>query len=115
MLRRFSATVLLWMVAPAFAAELPRGRPPEASGPRVSVLDYGADPADNDHDDTAAVSAAIAATPDPGTIFFPAGVYNVRWVKTIKGRRGLSMAPWEVPMASGGKVPMRARLSRAPV
>lgn len=91
MFMRLSALVLIGMISPAYGATLPRGRPPEALGPRVSVVDYGADPADSDHDDTRAVSAAIAATPDPGTVFFPAGVYNVRWVKTIRGRRGLSL------------------------
>ena len=69
------------------ATELPRGEPPQPAPKRLNVAEFGAHLADDDHDDTAAVNAAIKAAGDRTTLYFPAGVYNVRWVDSIRSRR----------------------------
>lgn len=71
--------------------ELPRGEPPQPAADRVNVADFGARPADDEHDDTPAVNAAIKAARHRTTLYFPAGVYNVRWVDEIKNFEGLSI------------------------
>lgn len=71
--------------------ELPQGDPPQPAEKRISVLDFGARPEDDDHDDTPAVSAAVKAAENNSTLYFPAGVYNVRWVAEIKDFDGLSI------------------------
>ncbi len=48
----------------------------------VNVADYGAT-GDGTTDDTAAIVAAIAATPDNATCFFPAGTYKITSTLTI--------------------------------
>ena len=75
----------------ARAVELPRGEPPQPATLRVNVVDFGAHPADDEHDDTAAVSKAVKAAGNNTTLYFPAGTYNVRWVAEIKDFDGLSI------------------------
>ena len=88
-----AAGILAAGAAPApRGPELPRGDPPRPAEKRINVAEHGADLVDNDHDDTAAVSAAVAAAQDDATLYFPAGTYNVRWVREIKGFHGLSLA-----------------------
>ena len=41
----------------------------------TSVMDYGAI-GDGSADDTAAITAAIAALPSPGVLYFPPGTYK---------------------------------------
>ncbi len=45
------------------------------NGKKIDVTDYGADPADNGNDDTAAVQKAVASASDGDIIYFPEGVY----------------------------------------
>ncbi len=47
------------------------------TGKKINVKDYGADPADNGKDDTAAVQKAINAAGDKDIIYFPNGIYNL--------------------------------------
>jgi parallel beta-helix repeat protein len=49
----------------------------QVSGRQLNVVDFGADPADNDHDDTPAVNAAISAAEPGDEVYLPAGVYNL--------------------------------------
>jgi len=74
-----------WVVNPA-----PRS-PPEPVGRVIDVTTFGIDLADNDADDSEAVSTAIASAGDNCTLYFPAGVYNVRWVRKIDKANGLSI------------------------
>jgi len=69
----------------------PRGEPPQPSRKRVNVAQFGANPADDEYDDTLAVNAAIKVAGDNTTLHFPAGTYNVRWVDRIVGFDGLSL------------------------
>ncbi|HEY8471131.1 MAG TPA: right-handed parallel beta-helix repeat-containing protein [Natronosporangium sp.] len=57
----------------------PHPLPPRnpVSGDRHNVTDYGADPADTDHDDAPAINAAIAAAQRGDEVYLPAGVYNL--------------------------------------
>jgi len=75
----------------ARAVELPRGEPPQPAAKRINVADFGAHPADDDFDDTAAVNAAIKAAGNDSTLYFPAGTYNVKWVAEMKNFDGLSI------------------------
>ena len=75
----------------AQAVELPRGEPPQPAATRINVADFGANLADDEHDDTAAVSKAVKAANNNTTLYFPAGTYNVRWVAEIKDFDGLSI------------------------
>lgn len=70
---------------------LPSGSPPEPVGRVINVAAFGVDLADNGLDDTDAVSAAIASAGDNCTLYFPKGVYNVRWVRKIEKATGLSI------------------------
>ncbi len=45
------------------------------TGKKINVKDYGADPADNGKDDTAAVQKAVASANKGDIIYFPEGVY----------------------------------------
>lgn len=83
------AFILLSVVASG--AELPPGEAPQPAAKRINVAEHGADLADSDHDDTAAVSAALKAAGNDSTLYFPAGTYNVRWVGEIKNFDGLSL------------------------
>lgn len=65
--------------------------PPEPVGRVINVATFGVDLADNDVDDTGAVSAAMASACDNCTLYFPKGVYNVRWVREIEKVNGLSI------------------------
>lgn len=71
--------------------DIPQGDPPQPAAKRINVADFGARPADDDHDDTPAVSAAVKAAENNCTLYFPAGVYNVRWVAEIRNFDGLSL------------------------
>ena len=55
----------------------------------VNVLDYGATPND-DTDDTAAIQAAIDATPSGGTLYIPGGTYKIN-PTFYKGSYGLHL------------------------
>jgi hypothetical protein len=87
----YASAVLLRANFPAHGGKLPQGEPPQPVGPRINVAEYGADLRDNDHDDTAALNAALTAATDHSTLYFPAGTYNVRWVDKITGFDGLSL------------------------
>ncbi|HBE04499.1 MAG: hypothetical protein A2096_16490 [Spirochaetes bacterium GWF1_41_5] len=49
-----------------------------AGGKRILVTDYGADLKNNEKDDAAAVRSAVENALPGDTVFFPAGVYNLR-------------------------------------
>ena len=84
--------LVLTAALPAFAAvELPRGDPPQPAARRINVADFGPSLADDEHDDTPAVSAAIKAATNNSTLYFPAGTYNVKWVGEMKDFDGLSL------------------------
>jgi len=64
--------------------------PPDAG--LVNVLDYGAKPDEPDHDDTAAIQAALDAFPAASRIIYlPNGIYTItdtlRWPRTPEGGR----------------------------
>lgn len=46
------------------------------TGRTISVVDFGADPADNDADDRPAIEAALQSADFGDELYFPAGVYN---------------------------------------
>ncbi|MHB8953588.1 MAG: glycosyl hydrolase family 28-related protein [Pirellulaceae bacterium] len=73
------------------ATELPHGDPPQPASRRINVADFGAHLSDDDHDDTPAVNAAIKAVTNDSTLYFPAGVYNLRWLDKIRGFDSLSI------------------------
>ena len=50
---------------------------------RLFPADFGASLADDERDDTPAVSAAIKAATNNSTLYFPAGTYNVKWVAEV--------------------------------
>ena len=89
----FTTTLIVLAAAlPAIAAvELPRGDPPRPAARRINVADFGASLADDERDDTPAVSAAIKAATNSSTLYFPAGTYNVKWVAEVKNFDGLSL------------------------
>jgi hypothetical protein len=88
----FGLTGRVGAAAPAAGdPDLPRGEPPQPAAKRINVVDFGARPADDEHDDTPAVSAAIKAATNDSTVYFPAGTYNVRWVAPIAKFDGLSL------------------------
>lgn len=47
-------------------------------GDTLNVLDYGADPGDNDTDDRPAIEAALNAAGQGDLVWFPNGVYNLK-------------------------------------
>ena len=51
--------------------------PNQVTGNSINVLSFGADPANNEHDDTAAIIAAIKSASAGDEIYFPDGVYNL--------------------------------------
>jgi len=64
--------VVLTAALPAIAAvELPRGDPPKPAARRINVADFGACLADDEHDDTPAVTAAIKAATNNCTLYSP--------------------------------------------
>lgn len=79
-----------WALA-TLAVDLPQGPPPQPGEKRIDVAQFGANLADDEKDDTPAVNKAIKAAGDNTTLYFPAGIYNVRWVDVIKGFDGLSL------------------------
>lgn len=60
-------------------------------GAYVNVLDYGA-AGDGVTDNTAAITAAVAALPNGGTVFFPPGTYLVSANATFTGMQSIT---WE--------------------
>lgn len=50
--------------------------PHEATADTFNVLDYGADPLDNDHDDQAALDQVYALAGNNDVVYFPPGYYN---------------------------------------
>lgn len=88
----FTTLIVLTAALPVIAAvELPRGDPPQPAARRINVADFGASLADDERDDTPAVSAAIRAATNNSTLYFPAGTYNVKWVAEVKNFDGLSL------------------------
>lgn len=53
------------------------------NGEVIDVTEYGADPANDNGDDSAAISDAVAAAADGDTLYFPAGVYLMDSAVTI--------------------------------
>lgn len=85
---------MVFLILAALAAggpELPRGEPPLPAAKRINVAEFGANLADDDRDDTPAVSAAIKAATNGSTLYFPAGTYNVRWAAPIEKLDGISL------------------------
>lgn len=80
-----AGTLEAWVVNPSSRSS------PEPVGRVINVATFGVDLADNDVDDTGAVSAAIASAGDNCTLYFPKGVYNVRWVRKIEKVNSLSI------------------------
>lgn len=52
--------------------------PNPVTGKSLNVLDYGADPQDNEYDDREAIANALQDASYGDEIYFPAGVYNIR-------------------------------------
>ncbi|MFB5662802.1 right-handed parallel beta-helix repeat-containing protein [Alteribacillus sp. HJP-4] len=52
--------------------------PNPVTGETINVIDYGADPENNDHDDTPAINAAIEAANPGDEVYFPNGTYHLR-------------------------------------
>ncbi|MFK7691291.1 right-handed parallel beta-helix repeat-containing protein [Paenibacillus sp. HJGM_3] len=55
----------------------PLHTPNPVTGQTMNVLHYGADPADNSQDDTAAIQAAIQAAKPGDEVYLPNGTYNL--------------------------------------
>ena len=78
-------------------------QPIQFNGNKIDVTDYGADPADNGGDDTAAVMKAVAAAKNGDTLYFPYGTYLITSMITVekslkmqgdgKGKSFLIMGP----------------------
>jgi len=56
----------------------PLHEPQRAVGKTVNIVDFNADPSDNDKDDLGAIRAAILSAVPGDEVYFPAGVYNLK-------------------------------------
>lgn len=67
---------------PGFMSAADKGRLDNQARGQVNVLDFGADPT-GAADSLAAIQAAIAALPNGGIVFFPAGTYLISATLTV--------------------------------
>ncbi|MDD5582528.1 MAG: right-handed parallel beta-helix repeat-containing protein [Candidatus Marinimicrobia bacterium] len=65
--------------------------PHQITGSVINVLDYGADPYNNDHDDRPALDQAIAIASDGDEIYFPPGYYNLNSASIYKNTAHLKL------------------------
>ncbi len=87
MIYRMSILLLLIIMPPVIAqnpglyyedgAVHPIHAPNPVTGSTLNVLDFGADPADNENDDRPAIEAALDAATFGDEIYFPNGTYNL--------------------------------------
>ncbi len=59
----------------------PIHQPNPVTGETINVLDFGADPADNENDDRPAIESALQSAESGDELYFPAGVYNINSTK----------------------------------
>lgn len=72
-------------------SEHPVHTPHRTTGKIINILDYGADPYNNDNDDRPALDLAIAAASAGDEIFFPPGYYNLNSASIYKNTTHLKM------------------------
>jgi len=71
--------------------EHPIHTPHETTGTVLNILDYGADPYHNDHDDQPALDQAMAVARDGDEIYFPPGYYNFNSASIYKNTAHLRL------------------------
>lgn len=72
-------------------SEHPVHTPHVTTGSIINVLDYGADPYNNENDDRPALDLAIAAASTGDEIYFPPGYYNMNSASIYKNTAHLRM------------------------